>query len=365
MKKITIITLQNVRNYGSALQALATQKFFEDLGLQVDFINYLRKNISSPSLKIQQWCKGMNPIKKIIYAILLYPTFLRQDIIFKRFLEKYLHVQKDIMTNKEDFAKLPITSDIYCTGSDQTWNSSWNGGILPELFLDFVPDKVKKISYAASMGKGKLEEWEIKETKHLLNRYSAISVRENTAVNIINNLGISGSVQVLDPTLQMDRNFWMHYTRKPKESGYVLIYQLNTNPEFDKYAKELAKRKGLKLLRFCTRYDQIIKCGKSLLIPEVTDFISYIAYADCVVTDSFHATAFSINLNVNFISIYPNEFGSRLASILDLTGLQERHLKDYNDFSLLDKINIDFSYANNILANERRKAVEYMNKAIG
>ena len=65
MAKITVITLQNIRNYGSALQALATQKIFEQLGLEVDFINYLRENACSNKNKIITWCQGMSPLKKI------------------------------------------------------------------------------------------------------------------------------------------------------------------------------------------------------------------------------------------------------------------------------------------------------------
>jgi hypothetical protein len=364
MKKITIITLQNVRNYGSVLQALATQFFFESLGLEVDFINYLRENISSPAARAKDWCKGMIFLKKWIYTVLLYPTFLRQDVIFKKFLEKHLHVQPCIMRTKEDFARLSITSDIYCTGSDQTWNSTWNGGILPEVFLDFVPDNVMKISYAASIGKDKLNDWEKTAIKKFLQRYAAISVRENTAVEIIKSLGFENVVQVLDPTLQMSRDFWMSYALRPKEEPYLLIYQLNTNPEFDKYAKEFAERKGLKLLRLCARYDQIFKCGKSLLIPNVSDFISYIAYADCVITDSFHAVAFCVNLNTNFIAIYPNNFSSRLESILELTALQNRHLNDFSDFSYLEAMEIDFTTANAILAHEREEGLKFMRKII-
>lgn len=32
MKKVTVITLQNVRNYGSVLQVLATLHVFQELG---------------------------------------------------------------------------------------------------------------------------------------------------------------------------------------------------------------------------------------------------------------------------------------------------------------------------------------------
>lgn len=363
-KKLTVLTLQNIRNYGSALQALATQVLFENLGCEVDFFDYYRGNSSSKWHRIKSWVKDKSLVSKIVYPFLLFPTFAKQDKVFKKFLGKYLHTQPQKVSTIEDFKALELKSDIYCTGSDQTWNSDWNGGVLPEMFLEFVPDNMKKISYAASMGKGELYEWEKEETKRLLGRYSAISVRESTAVDIINALGIDGVVHVLDPTLQMSRKFWMKLVKKPKEENYLLIYQLNTNPRFDAYARELAYRKGLKLLRFCTRYDQIVRCGKSLLIPSVEDFISYIAYAECVITDSFHATAFSINLNTNFISIYPDDFSSRLASILELTGLQHRHLANCDDFSFVDNIEVDFSNANAILDIEREKAVKFLKRAI-
>lgn len=363
-KKITILTLQNVRNYGSALQALATQTLFEQLGCEVDFFNYYRSNISSIWQRCKTWNKNKSLIAKVVYPFILIPSFIRLDNVFMKFLKRNIHTQRQRVSNIKDFKTVKLTSDIYCTGSDQTWNSDWNGGILPEMFLEFVPDNIKKISYAASMGKGILDDWEKEDTKRLLKRYAAISVREHTAVEIIKGLGIDGAVQVLDPTLQMTRDFWIKLTAKPKEKGYILIYQLNTNPKFDAYAYAFAKHKGLKLLRFCTRYDQFFKCGKSLIIPNVEDFISYIAYADCVITDSFHATAFCINLNTNFISIYPSNFSSRIESILELTNLQHRHLANYDDFSFLDKINVDFTNANKILDDERHKTIDFLTKVI-
>ncbi|WP_444347353.1 polysaccharide pyruvyl transferase family protein [Phocaeicola coprocola] len=365
MKTITIITLQNIRNYGSALQALATQKIFEQLGLQVDFINYLRENACSNKNKIKTWCQGMPLLKKLFYSCALYPSFLLMDKKFNRFLQDHLHEQKQTYSTEEDFKKFPITSDIYCTGSDQTWNSGWNGGVLPSLFLSFVPDNIPKIAYSASFGKSKLDEWEKEETKKLLQRYQAISVRESSGVDIINNLGISGAVHVLDPTLQLNKDFWKQYAGKRNiRVPYLLIYQLNTNSQFDKYAKEMAKRKGLKLVRFCTRIDQCIKCGKSLIIPEVLDFVSLIYHADLVITDSFHATAFSINVNTPFISIYPDSFGGRLESILKLTKLENRHLKSYTDFSYVTTSKMDFTYANEVLEKEREKGYKFLKQAL-
>lgn len=79
-------------------------------------------------------------------------------------------------------------------------------GILPELFLAFVPEHIKKIAYSASFGKSKLDTWEKEETCKLLARYQAVSVRESTGVDICSELGCDAT-HVLDPTLQLDRTF--------------------------------------------------------------------------------------------------------------------------------------------------------------
>lgn len=363
MKTVTIITLQNIRNYGSVLQALATQVLFESLGCEVDFINYWREDTISLWAKACRCKQGANFFQKLLAAIILAPTHLRQNYVFGRFLKKYLHVQKQRVSTPEDFKKNPITSDIYCTGSDQTWNSGWNQGLIKGLFLDFVPDSVKKIAYSASMGKVKFDNWEKEENRKLLARYNAISVREQAAVEAIEELGLKAT-HVLDPTLQMTRDYWLSMASpKPKWGGYILVYHLNKNKLFDKYAEEYARRTGLRLCRLCFNYTQMRQSGKVILLPQVNDFVSYIANAKCVITDSFHATAFSINLNTLFISIYPNEFSSRIASILELTGLSDRHLTNFEDFSFIDK-EIDFTGANKTLEHERLKAIDFLKNAI-
>ena len=370
MEKITVITLQNVRNYGSVLQALATQHVFEEMGLEVDFINYYKNGRQSLFKRVRSYTEGKGIVAKLVYPLILIPSFIREDKVFIKFLRTHLNQQEKIYTCMEDFKDYPIASDVYCTGSDQTWNSGWNKGILPELFLKFVPDNVKKIAYAASIGKDRLDDWEIEETKALLARYQHISVREASAKDIIENqLGLPPVTHVLDPTLQVDRAFWLsvigqNYKPKYEKGKYVLIYQLNTNPQFDVYAKEFARRKGWKLVRFCIRLYQGFRCGKAEIIPNVEDFIGLIANAGCVITDSFHATAFCCNLNIPMICIYPNEYSSRLDSLLKLVGLQERHLTDYQDFSFVENTNVDFNKVNEVLECERIKGLDYLKKAI-
>lgn len=370
MKKVSVITLQNVRNYGSVLQALATQEVFKQIGCKVDFINYNKYGKHSYSKRIFPYVKGKSLAAKIIYPLVLLPSFIKEDKVFKKFIKSHINQQEKEYCCLEDFMDFPLTSDIYCTGSDQTWNSGWNNGILPELFLKFVPDKVKKVAYAASIGKDRLDDWEVEETKALLSRYQHISVREASAKYIIENqLGLPSATHVLDPTLQVSRDFWMSilgnaYKPKYEKGKYLLVYQLNTNPQFDRYAKEFAKRKGWKLVRFCVRHYQWLKCGKAEIIPRVEDFIGLIANAGCVMTDSFHATAFACNMNTPLICIYPNDYSGRLASLLNLVGLENRHLTDYNDFSFVENTSIDFTHINKVLKREREIGWDYLKNAI-
>lgn len=363
--KVCVITLHATRNYGSALQTLATQYIFEQAGCEVIFVNFIREDSLDRNLPDTMTVKDHGAIK-LIKKMILHPTIARWRIVFERFLHKHIHLTTQVYSSDKDFLRYGVPkADIYCTGSDQVWNSGWNKGILRPFYLSFAPEDKRKIAYSASFGKPSLDEWEIQETRELLSRYDAISVREASGVDIVENqLGIHGVQHVLDPTMAVPRDYWKDkiLDRRIKEK-YVLVYQLNSNSDFERYQVGFAKKHGLKLVRFCYRYDQLSKPGKHILIPDVLEFPSMIYHAEYVLTDSFHATAFSINLNKKFISIFPNQYGGRIQSILELTGLQSRHLSDYNDFYMNDE-GIDYVPVNRILDTQRCSTVDFVKRAI-
>lgn len=357
--RIDLITLHAVKNYGSVLQAFATQEKFKELGHDVKVINYIREDVRDENL-LQTWC-GNNIIKKSV----MLPTIKRWNKIFSEFLNENLNLTKESYTTESDFKNYPIEADVFCTGSDQVWNTGWNNGVLAPLYLSFVPSNKHKISYSASFGKDRLNDDDIAESKKYIEQYDFISVRESSGINILQEqYNYDNCTHIVDPTLAMKPEFWRSYSPERRyKSDYVLVYQLNKNKDFDKFAAEFAKRNNLKLIRFCTRYDQILKPGKSALIPEVFEFISLIDNAKYVITDSFHATGFSVNLNTEPICIYPNEYGGRIDSFLKLTGLQERRLRDYDDFSIVDR-KVDFNSVNKILDKEREKVDQFLKVAL-
>ena len=357
--KVDVITLDAVQNYGSVLQAYATQRFLEKKGCDVTVINYVRDDVRYEKL-LDTWSGG-NPVKK---AVML-PTVRRWRQVFDGFRHENLHLTERQYTTEEDFASYPLTADAYCTGSDQVWNCVWNRGVIPPLYLSFVPAGSFKFAFAASFGRDALPEEEVGLTREYIKEYACISVRESSGVSILKKqYGYENAVDLIDPTLTVSGEEWRELGAGEKiGEPYILIYNLNRSREFDEYAVSLARRSGLKLVRICTRYDQFYRPGKSVLIPDLYEFISLIDHARYVLTDSFHATAFSMNMDTEPICVYPKEFGGRIESFLSLTGQLQRHIADYGDFDVVSRP-VDFEAVHEKLREEREKASAWMDQVL-
>lgn len=365
--KVGLITLHNVKNYGSVLQTYATQKIFKNLGCEIDVINYSRKELMDENLLENRINTSKifskNFLTRIVGRILLGDSVKKQCKVFNEFLNNNINLTQRYNSFEELEKNVP-EADIYCTGSDQVWNSDWNKGIQKAFFLEFVDNK-PKISYASSFGKSELDPDEVEITREMLKKYKHISVREKSAVKIIHDLGIQNVEHVLDPTLMLDKEEWSKLGTEIKHKGkYILVYQLNTkNPEFDAYVKGLSKKKKMPIIRVSNVIYQVFKYGKFAYCPTVNEFLTYFLNAEYIVTDSFHATGFSINFNKKFVSIFPKKFSTRLQSILELTGLESRRVKDFNDFSIIDE-EIDYERVNKIIEKEREKSMNYLKNAI-
>mgnify|MGYP000162868064 CR=1 FL=1 len=272
--KVDVITLHAVQNYGSVLQALATQKLLEKHGCEVRIINYIRENVKYENL-LETRSNG-NFLKKII----LYPNIKRWKKVFEGFCNEYLNLTEKSYTTDQDFEEYPLEADIFCTGSDQVWNSKWNLGIILPLYLSFVPADRFKFALAASFGQEKLSQEEIEATQKYIDEYNFISVREKSGKKIIEEqYKYSHAEHVLDPTLTLTGDEWRSFANnKKKTENYILIYNLNRSKEFDDYARKLSKKTGLKLVRLCNRYDQFYRPGKSIIIPEIIDFIKNLEF---------------------------------------------------------------------------------------
>ncbi len=358
---IKVITRHAPSNYGSLLQSIATQTILARLGHQCEIIDYVRDDEHGLKAVMTDMNSKRdrlgNAVKRMAYVMMRYPEEKRAEAKFEHMRRRYLKLTRRCRTH-DDLAQLD--ADVFMTGSDQVWGPTLNGHYDEAYFLSFVKDK-PKVAYAASFGRTEFTPQTLEECKRLLSRYDAIAVREDSAVSLLRQMGIECAGQVLDPTLLLTGDEWGEYIKRNIVKGkYVLVYQLHNNHALSDYAVRYARHAGLPLYRVSPTFHQFRRGGKFVYLPDLGDFLSCIKNCTYLITDSFHGTAFALNFNRQFIEILPNnKTGSRNQSILQLTGLQDRIVTDYEDFSIAEKM-IDYARVNAVLAKERRKSMETM-----
>ncbi len=360
--KVSIITLHRVFNYGSVLQAYATQRVFERKGYNVEIIDYiteirtLKKQLKLLSPNIKQ-----DFIHRQIYFSLKKISFFLKKRTFWKFLKKNVNLTKRKYISFNDLKKSPPISDIYVVGSDQVWNSIYNGGIDKGFYLDFI-DTPNKFSFSSSFGMSTIPNFEIKETKKLLNKFKYLTVREEEGGKILKQLGIKNYKVIIDPTLQLDKKDWLSLASKRliKDKYVLLMLLYNEDNNATIYARQIADKLGAKLVKISWELKKPKDVDILFTHRSPNDFLSLYNYAEFIVTNSFHGLAFSLNLNKEFIVVKRNEFNSRIENLLRLTGTQNRMFdKNYFDINILNK-KINYNRVEKELKKERKKANDFI-----
>lgn len=367
--KVDFITRHAIPNYGSILQTYATQKVLNKLGCDSEVINYIRMDETANKTIVTNCnIKGngiKSKIKRLGYIIIQGPNVKHMHKKFSKFRKTYLKQTEKEYNSVEELKNNLPNADVYCTGSDQVWAKIGGVNYDEAYFLNFVPEGKRCISYAASLGKSKIDEELEKRLPELLKKYETILVRENTAEEIIKEKGFNNVKQVLDPTLLLNNEEWSSLAEKTKLDGkeYILVYQLHHNKQMEDYLKKLKKHTKLPIYRVHPSFYYGFKPGKFLYLPTPGQYISYIKNAKYIVTDSFHGTVFSLIFNKNFVDILPGETSTRIESILKLVNQENRIIRDFNDFSWLEK-DIDYKNINKIMSEEREKSLKDFKDAI-
>lgn len=364
--KVAVITRHAVSNYGSLLQTIATQQVIENMGYTCSIINYIRNDEAYLKHEITllkrkpSW--NNNLLKKIIYLVLRMPESVLAGRKFEKAQLKHLKLTKRY-TEQEQLSQDKPIADVYMTGSDQVWGPTEDGSYDSSYCLSFTDASDKRIAYAASFGHNEMSQDLVDYYKNWLSRYNHITVREDNAVSILSEMKLD-ALQVLDPTFLLDREYWENYITPIPEEKYILVYQIHNDKKLGEYARNVAKEKGRKLIRISASLHQIKRPGKLIWIPNLGKFLSYIRNAECLITDSFHGTAFSIIFNTPFVEVLPNnKTGSRNLSILNLTGLSHRILSNINNIELAYRT-VDFTEANAVLKKKKVESIEILRRMI-
>ena len=228
-----------------------------------------------------------------------------------------------------------------------------------------MPNGRKKVAFVSSFGKSKLDLEEVEKTKEYLKEYNKISVREDSAVCILNDLGYS-SISLIDPTLQVTKQEWLEISSKRliKERYLILMLLYNEDNGATEYARKIADEKNLKLVKISWELLKPKMIDKLMTHRTPQDFLSLFYYAEFVVTNSFHGLAFSINFNKQFIVVPRNEFNTRIESLLRLVNLEGRLISDAERLSDVIDVTIDYKEVEQILSKEREKSKLFIEENI-
>lgn len=366
MMKVSVITRHGITNYGSILQTYATQTVLERLGCQVEIVDYIRTDEEDGQIaktlarRSKRW--GKSAVTRGIYSLIQLPEYKIMGRKFETMRKKLLKMTRRYHSLEELMEDIP-DADVYCSGSDQVWGPVGDGHLDPAYVLAYVPEEKRKIAYAGSFGKTRFAHEEVPVFQSYIKRYQAIGVREKSAVELLRQMGVHGE-QVLDPTLLLTKQDWEGLISDPIKKKYILIYQLHRNKKMDQYARQMAQKAGLPLVRITPSPHHMVRGGQVVLLPDPGRFLAYLRDAEFLITDSFHGTAFAINFGTQFVNVLPGETRTRNQSLLELTGLADRVVTDFDDVHWIDEA-IDYEPVQEILQQQREASLAWLQEALG
>lgn len=352
-------------NYGTLLQAYALQNKLKELGttpVLVEFPgqtpNKKKNNIIKRIRVFFRPEKHYNFIHKIRRK-LEYIFFIKKREKIAQFISDNLIIQ----SYDDCITQIRNENCILLAGSDQIWNIL-NNPINDFYLFNYVKTNCRRCSYAASIGLSELDENQKKYYAKVLKNFYSISFREKRAYDLLNDYLDNPIVRYdIDPTLLYEKNFWMRLVdNRIENEPYVFVYILRPDRRIVKMARIVAKEKRCKII-FLGQYNNIYLGCRTLFSAGVKDFLSAIAYAEMVITNSFHCTAFSVLFEKKFVSVEIESTSSRVENLLSMVGLQNHII---NDMDALDVIydEYDTKQVSDILREERNRSLDYLRKII-
>ena len=374
MIRTATLTFHASHNYGSMLQAYALQSVLtKSIGVENEIINLrtsVQKSIYPNPTKIPHSLRGW-----ISFACRLpmMRELSRKFHLFEDFLEKELALSKEFHSMEEvaDYAK---NFDCLITGSDQIWNTA--GGDFDGSY--YLPScGCKRIAYAPSMGPHANEQVSPKlygKIDECLNEFDAVSVRERGTADVISSITGNRPEVFVDPTVLIAKTEWEHLAsdKNPVKGKYIFLYHPSPTNDICNLAAKISKQTGIPVVssnkiplvsmaRFTlfkpSRIKQSLSAGPK-------EFLRLIMDSELVISGSFHAVVFSILFHKPFLA-YNGLTDNRMSQILYSTGLEDYAVTDANYLSKLPLLNeIDFSQADEYIAKERKRSLDFLKKNI-
>lgn len=391
--KIALVTCYFQPNYGSQLQAFATQEAFVKLGLEHEtiMIDGLLPEINkakykyflSKILDVNTVKDKMATVRKLLAK--------KRNPEYARNLEVRYGMFRDFAANMftlsgryDSKAQLGIKAHDYAAfvvGSDQLWLPS---NIAADYYtLNFVPDDVCKIALATSFGISVLPEKYGRKAGEFLNRIDYVSVRETSGQKLVKQWADRDVPVVCDPTIMFDADGWKKAIgadgdgkRFANGEKYLFVYFLGNNPWEREIVKRVRKETGLKIVQIA-HSDEYVKSDEGFadFTPYNVgprEFVELIRDAEYVFTDSFHCSVFSMLNSKRFFTFprYSNDgpasTNGRLYSLLSLVKQEKRMVRKSDVFNVADRLKeeVDYKVVHSELDKLRQFTWNWLEKAL-
>ena len=347
MEQIRILTLWYANNMGAQLQALALCRF---LNAQGDFncrlLRYHPVNSERSWIYLSKSKYWKAILKNIIlcFRIDLYLKKKKKNKLMKDFIKKYQLLSDEEYWNYEELHKTPPSADVFIAGSDQIWNFILRKD--SSFFLDFIPNNTttKRIAYAPSIADPWIEK-DYADISRYLNNIDYLSVREKDDVKIVEKLSDKKVYHVCDPVFLLESAVWRKLAITPNYKGeYIFCYFLNPSNLALKLVKKIKKITQLPVIYLNLDLFRKLKADYTYEVAGPLEFLGFIINAKYVLTNSFHGSAFSIIFKKDFSVVHRKVSNSRLQSLFDIFGLNDRFLDNEKiDDLKLEDLKVDYS----------------------
>lgn len=371
--KIGILTLTDGSNYGNRLQNYALQKTLEKLGYDVETIK--RTTFRDLSRKEKRISILKDTVKRLIGKKNTSFWARKRKVIFDEFNEAYINFSEDILHNNMAPSDMGDKYDYFVCGSDQIWNARYEivSEDIGNHLAHFAQGK-KRIAYAASFGTTDIAPGYENIFEKELKKFKSIGLRETSGVNIVKKYADrDDAVVVLDPTMLLKKEEWVKIERKPQyitDTPYIVTYFLGgRDKETTEYIQLIADNHNATIINLESEFlcdGDISKADVYLTGPD--EFIWLVHNAKCVITDSFHATVFSILFHKPFAVCQrksaekENNVETRIDTLLTMFSLCENKI-DVSDLGCVPH-DYDGNQIERVLDRERQRSIEFLDDSL-
>lgn len=361
MKQIGIVTYHRAHNFGALLQAYGLKSYLESMGYKVDIVDYFPRYHSQmyalwPFEYFKKW-----KISQKAKFIIDFPFIVRKKHMRRRIFEDFINSY---------IKPAPIGAvsryDVLVYGSDQIWRYQDNPLFKGYNEVYFGKGEIaaqRRITYSASMGKMDQFDDHVDFFRESLKNFDSIAVREDDLLEKIQPLATQKVALTIDPIFLIPIDSWKKLISDRKRNGpYILLYNLLSDDKLKRTAEEISRLTGFPIVELAGK---IKRGNQGEAVEEFVgpkEFLTWLFYADFVVTSSFHGVAFSILFQKQFLTFLPRNSG-RVISLLNRLGIGDRFIS-VDNFKSNEIRTIDYGKVSQPLKEMVDSSKQYLDTSI-